>query len=206
VALGYTERNPMTDVLSASARLTPYVVPRVTPGLVIVTSLDGPLYASFTGRDPALSSAIDMLDTRGIPVVFASSRPASDVMAAQALLGLGRQPFIANVGSTLYIPSGYFGDVPARHDGDWDVIDGVPRAAARLLASFYRHANSDIVIVGVGSRPSDRELLEVVDVPVIVRGDTDEHVDLLARLPAAYLTQRRGAAGWVEAILGTEDA
>jgi predicted mannosyl-3-phosphoglycerate phosphatase (HAD superfamily) len=195
----------------------PTVRPLAAPSLVIITGVDGALSDPVTGFCPELRTALDALDARNVPVVLSSSRSASELAVLQTTLGLPH-PFVADGGSTLHIPRQYFGDLsPVGHsEAGWDVVDVFSRRpsrragdddvgqAVRLLVSLYRYANSDVVVVGVGCEWRDHALLGEVDVPVVVRGG--DHERLMRRFPSAYVTDRCGPAGWVEAILGADDA
>jgi predicted mannosyl-3-phosphoglycerate phosphatase (HAD superfamily) len=75
--------------------------------------------------------------------------------------------------------------------------------AIRLLISLYRTCAESPVVIGVGDNWTDRVLLQEVDVPIIVRNHTVDQSGLLRKVPTAYLTDRDGPAGWVEAILGS---
>jgi mannosyl-3-phosphoglycerate phosphatase family protein len=83
------------------------------------------------------------------------------------------------------------------------VRDG--RAAIRLLISLYRAHWESLIVVGVGDDRTDRELLQEVDVPIIVRNEAVDQTPLLRRVPRAYLTTATGPAGWREAILGAAE-
>ena len=176
--------------------------------LVIFTTLDGPLRdVRSSGAGPA-RNAIAVLADQGIPLVLVSRDAAEDVFAVQHELGL-RHPFICDGGTAAYVPHGYFTELNGLTEpcGDWDVIPfqhgrGTAQAV-RLLIALYRSYFDDAVVVGLGDRWDDRELLSEVDVPIVVRSEAADQRQLMLKLPSAYVTRASGPAGWSEAILGS---
>jgi predicted mannosyl-3-phosphoglycerate phosphatase (HAD superfamily) len=176
--------------------------------LVIFTTLDGPLGdLRSSGGGPA-RYAIAVLADQGIPLVLVAHDEAEHVLAVQQELGL-RHPFVCDRGTAVYVPHAYFTELNglAEPCGDWDVIPFPhARSAAqgvRLLIALYRSYFDDAVVVGLGDRWDDRELLNEVDVPIVVRSDAADQEQLMRRLPSAYVTRASGPAGWSEAILGS---
>lgn len=157
---------------------------------------------------PTATAAVRWLVSKRVPLVLASARPAEDVLALQETLGTCH-PFVCGGGAALYIPVAYFPEltrIGATRDG-WNIVEFKPPYdtghAVRLLASLFRLSAGDVAIVGLVDSWRDRELLNVVDVPIVVRSDRPDETQLLAALPSAYLTTATGAAGWSEAILGS---
>ena len=72
--------------------------------------------------------------------------------------------------------------------------------AVKLLTGlFRRRADSRVTTIGLGDGLNDIPLLNAVDVPVVVRSaDVDE---ILERVPAALVTDRKGPRGWSDAVL-----
>jgi predicted mannosyl-3-phosphoglycerate phosphatase (HAD superfamily) len=181
--------------------------PCAAASLVIVTAVDGLLCDAQTHSTLETRAALMMLTQRDIPLVFVSSRPASEVLALQGELGL-RYPFVADGGASLHIPAGYFPEVRrigAQRHG-WNVVEfKVPEAghAIRLLVSLFRLCSDDVVIVALADTVQHRVLLHAADVPVIVRNNNADQQALLREMPSAYLTTAVGPAGWSEAILGS---
>ena len=186
---------------------------RPAPSMVVITAVDESVCTASGDASDDVREAVAVLSSRQIPIVFSSHRPAEAVRELQESLGVS-EPFLCNGGGTLYLPTGYFGVLPGfgqRHDG-WDVIacasprrdaDESPEAL-RLLLSLYRMCAGETIVVGVASQWRDRVLLREADVPIVVRCDADHH-RLMRRFPAAYLTEQCGAAGWVEAMLGSAE-
>jgi mannosyl-3-phosphoglycerate phosphatase len=73
----------------------------------------------------------------------------------------------------------------------------------RLLASLYRHASSDahVLTIGLAKARSESALLQCVDVPVVVQGDTAGCSRLGRKVPTARFANAAGPQGWCEAIL-----
>ena len=91
---------------------------------------------------------------------------------------------------------------------DWERIDfdadaGDIRPALTFLLSLYRLARGErLLVVGCGSSAHDTAVLELADVPVVVRGETErETARLLELVPTALQTNEPGPRGWCEAVL-----
>jgi len=178
-----------------------------SPSLVVFTAVDGAIRQSASGSCVAARRAIDLLESRGVPVVLTSLDSAHEMVALQQDFG-ERHPFVCDGGRTLYVPRGFFTDLQDLwpNDEEWHVVPlGVADVAraVRLLVSLFQVSGDDVLTVGLGCAWSDRRMLEAVDVPIIVRGDAPDQARLRRTLPAAYLTTASGPAGWCEAVLGS---
>jgi mannosyl-3-phosphoglycerate phosphatase len=72
----------------------------------------------------------------------------------------------------------------------------------RLLASFYRQASDEHVLtVGLAKARSETCLLQCVDVPVVVQGNTADAARLGRKIPTARFANAAGPQGWCEGIL-----
>ena len=201
----------VTSLLQSPVPTTPirYATkpPCAAVSLVIFTAVDELLCDVQTTSTHGTRPALRMLAQRDIPLVFISSRPASELLALQNELGL-RYPFVAGNGASLHIPVGYFPEltrIGAQRDG-WNTVEfKVPEAghAIRLLVSLYRLCSDDVMIVALADTAQHRVLLHAADVPVIVRNGSADQQALLREMPSAYLTTAVGPAGWSEAILGS---
>jgi mannosyl-3-phosphoglycerate phosphatase len=196
-----------SELRSASygQRFTPS--PAATTSIVVFTTIDGALRQATTGSYEGARMALDVLATRGVPIVLMSYGESGAVEELQRELGLV-QPFICDGGSTLYIPRGYFEELDGLTSGDdaWETFHfGVPdpARAVRLLSSLFNVRGEDILTIGFGSDWTDRLLLAAVDVPIIVRDAEHDQRRLLQRFPGAYVTTANGPAGWSEAVLGS---
>jgi predicted mannosyl-3-phosphoglycerate phosphatase (HAD superfamily) len=175
--------------------------------IVVFTTVDGVLRHPGTGSCDDAREALELLTTRGVPVVLMSHGDAAPLQAAQRELGL-EHPFICQGGACLYIPRGYFEELDGLTSGDeaWEIFQfGVrdPSRAVRLLASLYSVRGEDILTIGFGGAWEDCALLSAVDVPIVVRQQATDATRLLRRIPSAYLTAAVGPAGWSEAVLGS---
>ena len=79
--------------------------------LVILTDLDGSLLDADTHESGVARSALDMLHRRGIPVVFSTSKTVAEVEPMRQDME-NVDPFIVENGGAVYIPDGYFPEVP----------------------------------------------------------------------------------------------
>ena len=186
----------------------------VMESLVIFTAVDG-LVTSPDGAASvdAARHVVELLRPFGVPVIFITDQPAAEMLRLQQELGV-RHPFIADGGTELYVPNGYFPDVldmEPDEDSEWQVLclharGGEIGDAVRLLMALYRFGDDPVLFVGLGDNWKHRALLREVDVPVIVRNDGVDQARLLRSVPGAYLTMAAGADGWAEAILGAASA
>jgi predicted mannosyl-3-phosphoglycerate phosphatase (HAD superfamily) len=187
-----------------------HVSPGSSPSLVVFTSVDGALRRGGEGSCADVRPALDRLAEQGVPVVFASTHSADELMQLQS--GLGRaHPFICDGGATMHVPNGYFDDLQDLwpQDEAWHVVPlGAPDIgrAVRLLVSLFQVSGADVLTIGLGCSWNDHTLLEAVNVPIIVRSDSPEQARLQRKIPGAYLTSATGPAGWQEAILGSMTA
>lgn len=78
--------------------------------LVVFTNLDAVLDRETQQPDLA-RPALSLLAASRIPLVIWSSRTRAEIELVQEKLG-GRHPFIAESGAAVYIPGGYFSDLP----------------------------------------------------------------------------------------------
>lgn len=180
-------------------------VTTLTPKFVQPRCAEVPLVI-FSAVDPVWRDCWQVAGN--VPVVVVSHRGPEEILAAQRALGV-RHPFVCGGGAALYVPSGYFPEltrIGSARDG-WNIVDfKAPYDtghAVRLLASLFRVCNERVVIVGIVDRWDDRVLLHYADVPVVVRSGRIDETRLVESVPAAYVTNTAGAAGWTEAILGT---
>ncbi|MGE5361900.1 MAG: HAD-IIB family hydrolase [Bacteroidales bacterium] len=74
------------------------------------------------------------------------------------------------------------------------------RAAMRLKQMYELEMASRVVTVGLGDSMNDLPLLASVDIPVIVPNVAADLARLHRELPRAYVTDRRGPAGWSGAV------
>ena len=88
---------------------------------LVFTDLDGSLLDhhsySFDGARPVLAR----LDTADVPVIIATSKTRAEVLRIREAMG-NSHPFIAENGAAIYIPSGYFSEIPAEcveREGYW---------------------------------------------------------------------------------------
>jgi len=181
--------------------------PVTATSIVVFTTIDGVLRHADNGSWIDASDGLNLLATRGIPVVLMSHGDCASVQDLQRELRL-EQPFICRGGASLYIPRGYFEELDGLTSGDdaWEIFEfGVrdPSRAVRLLASLYSVRGEEILTIGFGSAWEDSSLLTAVHVPIVVRQSQVDPARLLRRVPGAYVTVATGPSGWSEAVLGS---
>lgn len=184
-----------------------FAAPSMTTSIVVFTAIDGVLRHPDTGSCSEAREALELLTARRVPVVLMSHGDAVAPQELQHELGL-HDPFICRSGASLYIPRGYFEELDGLTSGDeaWEIFQfGVrdPARAVRLLASLYSVRGEEILTIGFGCAADDSGLLTAVDVPIIVRQNGVDTTRLQRRVPAAYVTEATGPAGWNEAVLGS---
>lgn len=124
---------------------------------VIFTGVDGMLRGAETPSLADARAAMDLLRRDEVSVVLCTDQSASQLMWLQQELGI-RQPFICENGAAVYIPAGYFEDIPdlGRPAGEWEIIEfGPPHS--EVLAALHRTAERlKIGIVGFHDLPVER--------------------------------------------------
>lgn len=75
--------------------------------IIIVTDLDGSLLDHHTYRYQAAGRALDEIHSRGIPLIFNTSKTAAELMSIRAELN-NEHPFIVENGAGVMIPKNYF--------------------------------------------------------------------------------------------------
>jgi predicted mannosyl-3-phosphoglycerate phosphatase (HAD superfamily) len=191
-----------------TARTSTHAIPGVSSRcLVVFSRIDGALGDPASGVCDEARSALALLMARGVPLVLVSNGEAEGVKRLQCLLGI-TEPFVCNDGALLYIPRGYFTELDGLSTGDdeWEIFTFKapdPARAVRLLSSLFAVNGDDPITIGLGCGWDDRTLLAEVDVPVIVRNDSEDQARLRRHLPNAYVTQSSGGLGWSEAVIGT---
>jgi predicted mannosyl-3-phosphoglycerate phosphatase (HAD superfamily) len=153
---------------------------------------------------PGVRRALQRLIERCVPLVLVSAGSPQEVLRAQQSIGM-REPFVCGGGALLYLPSPGRDGTGSSGNG-WRVVETDANRdagrAIRLLISLYRACNHEMVVVGLGRDEHDRLLLREVDVPIVVRHDRIDQVNLLREVPWAYLTSAQGSEGWLEAVFG----
>lgn len=70
----------------------------------------------------------------------------------------------------------------------------------RTLTSLYRQAWAEVVTVGLARDPFETCLLQAVDIPVVVQGESADVARLLGKVPTARFVNAGGPGGWSEVI------
>src|ERR1044072_3990966 len=92
--------------------------------MLILTCVDRALRASADGSCLEVREALASLSARGVSTILTSHHDAAELLAIQRELGL-HEPFIAELGRTLYVPRGRF-DLIGKSvggTGDWEVFE-----------------------------------------------------------------------------------
>lgn len=156
--------------------------PRPAPApasLVVVTDVDGVLRDSHTGSWAGAGTALQLLAAHEVPLVLASEHCAAELIRLQRDIGI-RQPFIAEHGAALFIPHGYFADLPGlgASAGSWEVIDFGERRPV-VCGALYQVAERLGIDVSGFSRLSAEQLaahggLSTRDAYVALQREYDE--------------------------------
>ena len=174
---------------------------------LVFTDLDGSLLDHHHyGYGEALPQ-LKVLESRGIPVIPASSKTRVEIERLRDELG-NEHPFIAENGAGVFIPVGYFPDQPAdtlERDGYWvysscpsretwlAVLEGLQREFAGKFDYFYR-AGVDGIARMTNLPPERAEEANQRDFsePVAWFGDASELDIFLEKLRAAGASVLRG--------------
>ncbi len=151
--------------------------------LVVFTGVDGAL------RDPATRSwaeaaaAVGTLSAQKVPLVLTSHHSAAELLRLQRELGL-REPFICESGAALYIPKGYFADLPnlGRDAGEWEVIEFGERRQVVCDALYQIVDTLQVSVVGFSrlsaGELAQREGLSPLDAQLSLQREYDEPFEM----------------------------
>jgi mannosyl-3-phosphoglycerate phosphatase len=79
--------------------------------------------------------------------------------------------------------------------------------SVRTLGSLYREAHhGPVLTVGLAKEPSETDLLQAVDIPVVVQGGAVDGPRLSRKIPTARFVSADGPRGWCEAIVRLVDS
>jgi mannosyl-3-phosphoglycerate phosphatase family protein len=95
-----------------------------TPHVIVFSDVDGVLLHPSAGSVARAGAALERLTDESVSVVLCSLKTRAELEILQHQLGL-RQPFIAEAGSAVFVPFGYFPHRPqqARAVAGYDVIE-----------------------------------------------------------------------------------
>lgn len=85
----------------------------------------------------------------------------------------------------------------------WHVMGNIDKAeGARFLLDHYRKrcGHDDVLSIGLGDSPNDQRMLDIVDIPVVVRGVNSDQVRLSSDRHAIR-SLRPGPQGWNDCVL-----
>jgi mannosyl-3-phosphoglycerate phosphatase len=94
------------------------------PHVIVFSDVDGVLMCPAPGAVARAAAALARLADEAVSVVLCSLKTRAELEVLQQQLGL-RQPFIAEAGSAVFVPHGYFAQwrQPARSVAGYDVIE-----------------------------------------------------------------------------------
>lgn len=108
---------------------------------VVFTDLDGTLLEHSTYSFSEAQQALDLLNSRGIPLVICTSKTRSEVEFWRGLLG-NEHPFIVENGGAVFVPDNYFDfAIPAAAPRDRYLMLQLGTPYAGLVESLYRAAD-----------------------------------------------------------------
>lgn len=110
---------------------------------LIASDLDGTLLDHYSYSHTEVDHLLGRLEHREIPVVLNSSKTFREMLEIRRWLH-NHHPFVVENGSAIFIPTGYFPDMPAtaRDEGNFWVIEtGAPREA--ILEYLRRDAEQN---------------------------------------------------------------
>lgn len=93
------------------------------PHVIVFSDVDGVLLHPSAGSVARATAALERLADESVPVVLCSLKTRAELEVLQQQLGL-RHPFIAEAGSAVFVPHGYFPQwQPAKSVAGYDVIE-----------------------------------------------------------------------------------
>ncbi|RME63880.1 MAG: HAD-IIB family hydrolase [Nitrospirae bacterium] len=72
--------------------------------------------------------------------------------------------------------------------------------AVRLLKELFMQEKGDCIFLALGDGKNDKEMLQEVDIPVVIKRPDGSYEEALLGIKNAYYTKRPGPYGWAEAI------
>jgi mannosyl-3-phosphoglycerate phosphatase len=171
---------------------------------IVITDLDGTLLDHATySFDPA-RPALELLDRRGIPLVFCSSKARAEVEHWRRLTG-NTHPFVVENGGAVFIPAGYF-DVPQTETREGyavlsvgapygDLVNALKQASARSGCAVRGFADMEVAEIAglcnldpeIAAKAKQREY----DEPFIIL-ETEKTDGLLAAIESMGKRWTRG--------------
>ncbi len=179
---------------------------------IIFTDLDGTLLEHETYSFSAAVPALEILNDKGVPLVFCSSKTKAEIEYWRNKLG-NHHPFISENGGGIFIPLSHFTEediraavpTPKIVDGYHVVVLGTPYGVLREALNDLRARGFDIKgfgdmstsevaeITGLSREEAELATRREFDEPLVFQGDTVDFSGFLAavREKGLRLTQGR---------------
>ena len=174
------------------------------PKTIIITDLDGTLLDAATYSCATAAPALNLIRTRGIPLILCSSKTRAEIEVLRRKLG-NVHPFISENGGGVFVPHGYFAaPFEAEDCGDYHLITlGTPYADIRRRFVRLRDAlqvkvrgfgdmtaEEVAALTGLSLAAAQRAQRRDFDEPFVFEGAPDER--FLHAIEAAGLNWTEG--------------
>lgn len=164
-----------------------------SPAVIVFTDLDGTLLDHDTYRYDAALPAIDQLHERGISLVLASSKTATEMMPLRRALGFNHCVAIVENGAGTLPPYGEADATAAQYSLLQETITDCAKELRQYFTGFGELSVEQVAdLTGLepldAGRAKEREFSE----PGIWEGDEAQLAEFLRRLEAANVFAKRG--------------
>ena len=174
---------------------------------LIVSDLDGTLLDHYDYSHAAVDKLLPQLEQRNIPLILNSSKTFTELMEIRASLG-NRHPFIIENGSAIFIPVGYFEQIPPQaktRDDFWVIETGAPRRdlvaylhedsrehGAPYLAFSAATTEQIVEATGLTHEQAEAALQRHYSEPLLWQGTAEEQEAFCQRAQAAGFNTLQG--------------
>lgn len=104
--------------------------------VTVFTDLDGTLLDHDSYSFAAAAAALDLLRSRGVPLIFCSSKTAAEILPLRAELGFGHCPAIVENGAGVLAASATRPAPASRHAELMQIVDRLPQSLRESFSGF----------------------------------------------------------------------